>query len=456
MSLKISISGVRGLVPETLTPEVCLDFAKAFGTYLSEKNPQSIPKIVVGTDPRSSSESIKEIVFSGLLYAGCKIVDLGICPTPTVGIMLRELEASGGMIITASHNPLPWNGLKFLRGDGIFLNEAQAQNLIDIYNAKTFKKGKAGKLASNSSAIDTHIKNILKTINPRSIRLKKIKVAVDCCNGAGSKASLKLLEKLGCQIEAINCNPSLPFPHPPEPLAENLGDLSKLVISKNAQIGFAFDADADRLAIVSEKGKPIGEELSLALAVKFILNKHRRGSPKKKIVITNLSTTKVIDDIVRDFGGTVIRTKIGEVHVAEELKKLKGLIGGEGNGGVIYPPVGFNRDGLTALALVLSLMARSGKKISELVSEIPSYYMTKTKIACKDHDQAEDFIKKVKEHFKGKDLILTDGVKAVLPSGWVHVRASNTEPVIRVIAEGGQKEEVENLVRQILEALDQA
>jgi len=453
MSLKISISGVRGLVPETLTPEVCLDFAKAFGTYLGPADSDS-KKVLVGTDPRPSSEFIKGIVFSGLLSCGCKVIDLGICPTPSLGIMVREMKAAGGMMITASHNPLPWNGIKFLREDGIFLNESQAQNLIHIYQSKNFKKAQAGKLVSNPSGIQIHIQNILKVIDARPLRRRSFKVALDCCNGAGSEAVPRLLEKLGCRLEAINCNSSLPFPHLPEPLPENLGELCSRVKDKSADIGFAFDSDADRLAIVSEQGKPIGEEMSLALAVKFILNKHRRGNPKKKIVITNLSTTQVIDDIVREYGGNLIRTKIGEVHVAEEIKKLKGLIGGEGNGGVIYPRVGFNRDGLTAAALILSAMASTGKKISELLSELPSYYMLKKKIACKSRDEAEDFIEKIKEDFEGRDLILTDGVKVLLPSGWVHVRASNTEPVIRVIAEGQQKEEVENLVQQILKPLD--
>lgn len=454
MTLKISISGVRGLVPETLTSEVCLDFAKAFGTYLLEKSPQASPKIVVGSDPRSSSESIKKIVFSGLLSCGCEVIDLGICPTPTVGIMIRELTAAGGIVITASHNPLPWNGLKFIREDGIFLNENQANRLIEIYHTKNFKEGAPGSTASNSSGIDIHIKNILKIIDAQAIQRKSFKVAVDCCNGAGSEASIQLLKKLGCKIEPLNCDLSQPFPHPPEPVSENLSQLCSIVKSKNAEIGFAFDADADRLAIVSEEGKAIGEELSLALATKFILSKNRNSDPKKKIVITNLSTTKAIDDIARDFGGNVIRTKIGEVHVAEELKKLNGLIGGEGNGGVIYPPLGFNRDALAALALILNLMACSGKKISGLAAEIPSYHMLKKKFKCHSRDEAENFIKKIKEKFRGEDIILTDGVKVVLPSGWVHVRASNTEPVIRVIAEGKQKEEIENLVNQILKPLD--
>lgn len=454
MSLKISISGVRGLVPETLTTEVCLDFAKAFGAYLLEKSPQTSPEIVVGCDPRSSSESIKKIVFSGLLSCGCNVIDLGICPTPTLGIMVRKVKAAGGIMITASHNPLPWNGLKFIRSDGIFLNENQANRLIEIYQAKDFKAGKPGSIISNPSGIDIHIENILKAIDARAIQRRSFTVAVDCCNGAGSEASIRLLKKLGCKIEPLNCDLSQPFPHPPEPISENLSQLCSIVKSKNAEVGFAFDSDADRLAIVSEDGKAIGEELSLALAVKFVLNKHRNGSPKNKIVITNLSTTRAIDDIVRDFGGNLIRTKIGEVHVAEELKKLNGLIGGEGNGGVIYPPLGFNRDALAALALILNLMARSGKKISELVSKIPSYHMIKKKFKCHSRDEAQEFIERIKEEFRGKDLILTDGVKVILPSGWVHVRASNTEPVIRVIAEGKQKKEVENLINQVLKPLN--
>jgi len=454
MTLKISISGIRGFFPETLSPEICLDFAKAFGAYLPEKEKTaSSRKVVVGCDPRASSETIREIVFRGLISSGCRVIDLGVCPTPTVGIMVRELKAAGGVVITASHNPLPWNGLKFMREDGIFLNEGQANELIRIYHSKEFRENKNGDLVSNPSAIDIHIKKILRVIDPCAICRKKFKVAVDGVNGAGSEASIRLLNKFSCVIEAINCDMNSPFPHEPEPVPKNLGGLCDLVKKKKADIGFAFDPDADRLAIVSEEGKAIGEELSLALAVKYVLNQHRNGSPKKKIVITNLSTSKMIDDVVHDFGGNVIRTKIGEVHVAEELKKLKGLIGGEGNGGIIYPPLGFNRDALAGVALILSMLASSGKKISALVSEIPSYYMLKKKIECQNPAQAEDFLQRIKENFKKHDLILTDGVKVMLPAGWVHVRASNTEPVIRVIAEGKQKEDVEGLVNQVLKPL---
>ncbi|MBU1026845.1 MAG: phosphoglucosamine mutase [Candidatus Margulisbacteria bacterium] len=455
MTLKISISGVRGTVPDSLTPEVCLDFAKAFGTYLVESPKYKVlnasPTIVIGTDPRATSEFIKGIVLSGILSTGCRIIDIGICPTPTVGIMVRHLKADGGIIITASHNPLPYNGLKFVREDGIFLNEKQALKLIDIYSSKKFFKGALGKLTSNTTAIDFHIKQILNIFKPSNARRKKTKVVIDAVNGAGSEAAVRLLEKYGCNIVAVNCDLSQPFPHPPEPIPENLTQLCQIVKEEKSDVGFAFDADADRLAIVSEKGEPIGEELTLALCTKYILDKYHTLSPKKKIVITNLSTTKAIDDIVRSQQGTVIRTKIGEVHVAEELLKMHGLIGGEGNGGVIFPQIGFNRDSLIGVAIILQLMKSSGKKISELAGEVPGYVMVKSKFDCPSQDETELFLERIKEKFKRKDLILTDGVKVMLPEGWVHVRASNTEPVIRVIAEAKTQAGARGLISQVLE-----
>jgi phosphomannomutase len=445
MTLKISISGIRGSVPDSLTPEVCLDFAKAFGTFLEGG------KVAVGTDSRKSSEFIKGIVFSGLLSAGCKVIDLGICPTPTVGIMTRELKADGGMIITASHNPLPWNGLKFIRGDSIFLNESQAKKVIQLYEAKQFRSAPARGVQADPSGIDTHILKVLKVINPLPIRRKKFTVAVDACNGAGSLALPRLLEKLGCRVLPINCDTSLPFPHNPEPIAENLVQLMQLVKEKKADVGFAMDSDADRLAVVSEKGEAEGEELTLALAVKFILSRNRVLNPKKKIIVVNLSTSRMIDDLSREFGGQTIRTKVGEVHVAEEIKNLKALIGGEGNGGVIHPRVGFNRDSLTAAAIILSYMAASGRKVSELFAELPRYEMVKRKIECRSLDQANDIIDKAKNVFKGRDLILTEGVKAVLPDSWIHVRASNTEPIVRIIAEAKSREQAEELIKKIMD-----
>jgi phosphomannomutase len=282
------------------------------------------------------------------------------------------------------------------------------------------------------------------------VRRKRYKVALDCCNGAGSEIGIKLLNKLGCKVEAINCDTSKAFPRNPEPTAKNLSELTELVKKTGADIGFAFDSDADRLAIVSDKGKPVGEEMTLALAVKFALAKNKY---KNKLVITNLSTTRAIDDIIQENQGIIIRTKIGEVHIAEELKKLEGMIGGEGNGGVIYPPVGFNRDALTAVAIILKFMSTSNRKISELLGQIPCYHMIKKKIKCKSQDQVEAMLDKVKDEFRKNDIILTDGVKVLLPSSWVHVRSSNTEPIIRIIAEGKEKRGVKNLIKRTLNPL---
>jgi phosphomannomutase len=443
MTLIISISGVRGIVPDTLTPEVCLELAKAFGTYLNGG------KVVVGTDPRQSSEFIKGIVFSGLLSTGCRVVDLGIAPTPTVGIMTRELEAAGGIVVTASHNPLPWNGLKFMRGDGIFLNESEGGEFLKIYQGKQFKTAPAKGISVNRTCLDVHIRKVLKTIGGAAVKKAKLKVAFDGCNGAGSVAMVKFLEKLGCQVFAINCNTKLPFPHNPEPVAANLGELMELVKSQGADIGFAVDSDADRLAIVSNEGKAIGEELTLALAVKFVLSHKTIMSTKKPIVVVNLSTSRVIDDVCKELDAVLIRTKVGEVNVTEELKSLNGLIGGEGNGGVIFPAVGFNRDSLSGAGLVLSLLASTKKKVSELVAELPHYEMIKTKVECANRDEANDFMEKAQAAFKGYDLILTEGIKIILPDSWIHIRPSNTEPIVRIIAEARTKEQAGELVKKV-------
>jgi phosphomannomutase len=359
--------------------------------------------------------------------------------------MVRQLKAAGGVIITASHNPLPWNGLKFVREDGIFLNEAQAKKLIAIYEAKQFRLVTSGIVKPNLSAIKTHISLVLKALRPKGL---KYKVALDCCNGAGSVACVELLKKLGCSVAAINCDLTRPFPHDPEPIPKNLKELGQLVRRTKANIGFAMDSDADRLAIVDELGRPIGEELTLTLAAKYLL-----GRSRNKVVVTNLSTTMALDDVVKASGGKLIRTKIGEVHVAEKIKSAHALVGGEGNGGVIYPAVGFNRDTLSGITLILQLMQVTGKKVSELVAELPHYDIVKDKVACADQKQADKFIQKAKSLFPKKNLVLTEGVKAVFPDCWVHIRASNTEPIIRIIAEGKNKQVAEKLIRQVLKPL---
>ena len=445
MTLKISISGVRGYFPESLTLDISLDFAKAFGSYLGPNS-----TVVIGTDSRASSQEIKKTMFEGLASTGTKVIDLGIAPTPTVGIMTRELKASGGIIITASHNPLPWNGFKFVRSDGIFLNENQAKELINIYETKKFKTGQGQDIKNYTTGITEHINKVLKLVNADKIKSKKFKVAIDACNGAGSVAAVEMAEALGCEVIPINCDTTKPFPHDPEPIAKNLTELCATIKKAKANIGFALDSDADRLAIVSDKGEPIGEELTLCLAAKFLLSKNPAGQK----IVTNLSTTQVLDDIAKEFGAKVVRTKIGEVHVAEKIKELKALIGGEGNGGVIVPAIGFNRDSLAGIALVLNLMADSNKTSSLLATELPSYQVTKEKIECSDLRQVREKIEKIKQVFKNNKLDLTDGVKVIFSDGWVHVRASNTEPVIRVIAETKTPARTEELIRQALQAIN--
>lgn len=446
--LKISISGVRGIAclpvgtaGDSLTPEVCLNFAKAFGTYLKGGC------VAIGTDTRSSSEFIKGIVMQGLLSCGCRVIDLGIVPTPTVGITVRELCASGGMIITASHNPPEWNGLKFIREDGIFLNQKQAEKLIALYESHAFEARSGGLVKTYSKASDLHIKKVLKVVSPALIRSQKFRVALDSVNGAGSLITPQLLKKLGCKVIPINTSLNAPFPHGAEPTPDNLADLAALVKREGADIGFAQDPDADRLAIISEKGVAVSEEYTLALCVKSVLSSMIAG---KKVVVTNLSTTRAIEDVTKSLNGVVIRTKIGEVHVAEEMKSVRAVIGGEGNGGVIYPKVGMNRDSLAGIALILMLMAKTGRSISELLAELPVYHIVKKKLECLSQAAAEDLIERAKELYKKETLDLTEGVKVYFKKSWVHLRASNTEPIVRIIAEAPTLDEAQKLAQDLI------
>lgn len=439
--LKISISGTRGTVPDSLTPQVCLDFAKAFGTYLKGGT------VVVGTDTRSSSEFIKGIAIQGLLSCGCNIIDLGIATTPTVGIMVRELEANGGLIITASHNPEPWNGLKFVRNDGIFLNSTQGQQLLDIYYSKAFVEQPGSRAKTNTKAAEIHIKKILKQINPGLIKRRKFKVVIDSVNGAGSVIAPELLRRLGCEVIELYTAPKAPFPRGAEPTPDNIKELARLVKEHHADAGFAQDPDADRLAIVTNTGEAISEEYTLALCSKFIL---KNANAPKKLVVCNLSTTAAIDDIAREFNAIVVRTKIGEVYVAEAIKKENAIIGGEGNGGIIYPKIGFNRDSQIGIALILMYMAKEKKPLSELVAQIPKYYLVKNKIECESTDEASNFIEKIKRKFQNDTLDLTEGVKVIRRDGWLHLRPSNTEAVIRVFAEARSKEIAEKFIAEAL------
>lgn len=460
-SLKISISGARGIIGESLTPELAIDLSAAFGSYVKGG------KIILGYDTRVSGPMLKHAVVAGLMSCGCEIIDIGVVPTPTVQIMVRELDAAGGVIITASHNPIMWNGLKFVRHDGIFLNEDQAQVFLGIAEARkndykksgdyetTIKEGsidyvsydKLGSIKSDLSASAEHMKKVFDQVNVDKIRQAKFKVAIDTCNGAGCHILPLLLKSLGCEVTAINDEANGLFAHNPEPVAANLEQLSILMKSGSYDIGFAVDADADRLAIVDETGRPIGEDYTLTLVTDYLLSQKSEGG----MVVTNLSTTMAIDKVAQKYNAKVIRTKIGEVNVSEILKSKNATVGGEGNGGVMVPAIGFGRDTLAGIAFVLELMADKAKKVSSIVADMPPYKMVKDKVGFSSPEVLTEGLIKMKKKYANAEINELDGVKVSFENSWLHVRASNTEPIVRLIAEAPTEEEALALIAEVKE-----
>ena len=461
MSLKIGVSGVRGIIGESLTEEVISNFAKAYGTFVigdrfigiptQKHKPVPTDKVVlVGRDTRQSGEFATKVVIDGLLATGCKITDVGLCTTPAALFLTRHLKADGAIIITASHNPAQWNGLKFVRPDGTFLTKTEVEKLIKIYNSKKFvlQPNKRGAdITKNPDAIKAHLDKVVKSVDVNVIKKAGFKVAVDYCNGTGAVTTPYLLEKLGCEVAAINTSPDGKFAHNPEPTPKNLEQLAEFVRKTKADVGFAQDPDADRLAVVSEKGIAIGEENTLALAVKHVLSKRCLapflvpGTFLK--VVVNLSTSRMIDDICSEFGATLYRSAVGETNVVDKMREVGAVIGGEGNGGVIFPAVNFGRDSFIGMALILEYMAKSKKRLSELAGSIKQYSIEKIKIDC-PQEKIKGILKNIKNSSKLKaqsaKFSTIDGVKIDYPDGWVHIRGSNTEPVIRIMAEAPAKE----------------
>ena len=449
--LMAGISGVRGVVGEGLTPELLVKYSAAFGNFCKSGGPATFPKVILGRDSRISGEMCRFAVLSGLLATGCEVIDIGVCPTPTVQIAVEGLGANGGIVITASHNPIQWNALKFIGPDGTFLSQREAERLFDLVkNDKiTYQSwNQLGKVKSDHSWIQKHIQKILrlKYIDVKKIKRKKLKVVLDCCNGAAGTISPGLLKALGCRVIKLFCNPDGNFAHDPEPRPENLVSLCHAVRKNKADIGFANDPDVDRLAMVSNRGIPLGEEATLALATKFILSK----KPKSKVV-TNVSTSRMIDDIAKEFGSKVYRTKVGEAHVVKRLKAVKGIIGGEGNGGVILPELHYGRDALVGMALILEYLAESEKNVTDLASELPGYFMIKKKgRLTKDFERN---LAKLKRKYAKEKIDSIDGVKIDFEDSWIHIRKSNTEPIFRIIAEAKTKKKAKELVSESLEIL---
>src|SRR4051812_46547802 len=345
--LKIGITGVRGIVGETFTPELAVEFAESFGTYLDRG------RILVCRDTRPSGAMIRSAVLAGLLAAGCEVVDLGICPTPSMQLAVKWLKADGGIAITAGHNPWQWNALKFVRRDGLYLNPTQGGELLDIFHQGGFGEAswnEIKKVVQNGDAIEAHIHVLHESFAADTIRSRKLTVAVDCCNGACSVLSPQWLAKLGCEVLAVNDNPSAPFPHAPEPKPETMAQLRAVVKAGRAAIGFAHDADGERLGIVSESGEPLSEEMTLAIATEIRL-KERVGP-----VVTNVSTSQAIETVAARHGAEVVRTPVGQAYISEAMIEHQAVIGGEGSGGVIVPEVQLSHDSAATLSLTLQYL----------------------------------------------------------------------------------------------------
>ena len=444
--LIISISGMRGIIGGNLSASIAADYGSAFGTFL-KSNYKTHDKLTVciGRDSRPSGQMLESAVAAGLCAVGVDVVLLSLVITPSVGVMLRQLGCAGGVMITASHNPLPYNGIKLVLDNGVAPSIDQAAKIKEIYFAKKFDyvdSPSCGRIITNNDSYSVHIAKVFDTIDVSAIVAKKFKVVLDSVNGAGGPVTMQMLAKLGCEVHAVNDEPTGIFAHTPEPTEKNLTGLCGIVKQQKADIGFAQDPDADRLAIVDENGVYIGEEYTLALAAKNVFSK------TKGKAATNLSTSRMIDDLACEFGCEVLRTPVGEANVAGTMLANNCVIGGEGNGGVIDLRVGPIRDSLVGIALVLQLMAETGKTISQLVAEIGGYAMIKEKFTA-DKNKAASIMAQARQMFADAKIDTSDGCRFDLDDGWVHLRTSNTEPVMRVIAEAKEKEVAQKYINDI-------
>jgi phosphomannomutase len=455
-----SVSGIRGVFPSAINSENIMRFAAHFGCFQKRRNiktydanSQKNIKIVVGKDSRTTGEALSHAVISGLLSVGVDVVWLGIVSTPTLLLNVLELKAQGGICITASHNPAEWNAMKFVDANGMFLFPGVMNEFLSILdqNIEYVSWKEMGRKTEDYEASNRHIQKILSIgyLNVNKIKEKKYKVVLDSVNGAGGVISPKLLAELDCEIVGINTEPTGYFAHNPEPLPKNLTQICEEVKRHKADIGFATDPDVDRLVIINERGECIGEEYSLLLASKFVLS-HKKGD-----IITNLSSSMANDDIAREFGVRCMRTKIGEINVGKLMQEIRSPIGGEGNGGIICPDVNYTRDAITGMALILGLLAHSGKKISEIASMIPKYYIAKDKIET-DIDRADKLLIAVEKQnwYANATIDTTDGVKIILSDAWIHIRKSGTEPIIRVYVEAKKQTMADDMCKNIVKKIN--
>jgi phosphomannomutase len=426
--LKIGVSGVRGVIGEFLTPSIASAFAQAFGTYVGRG------RVVVGRDTRTSGEMLTHAVTCGLLAAGCEVVQVGIIPTPSLQVYVAATRARGGLAITASHNPAEYNALKLFNARGLFFNNYERSELLDLYHQRSFLEASNAEMqrvcVERSDATRDHLERVLTHVQVPRLRRRRFRVALDAVNGAGSSVSCRFLqEDLGCELHAISVDPTQPFPRVAEPRPDTLAELAALVVRVGADIGFAQDPDGDRLAIVDESGRVLDNDDVLALAVDAALTRVAGD------VVVNLTTSSVVDDVAAAHARRVYRTAVGEANVVEMMQAVDAAIGGEGsNGGIIFPAVHLCRDSYTGMALLLDRMAETGQPMSALAAALPRY-ARRLGTAPFEHGRLGQMMQALEEAFPAAEPDRTDGLKLVLQDGWVHVRASNTEPILRIAVE---------------------
>lgn len=452
MTLIKSISGIRGTIGgkpgDALTPLDIVKFTAAFGTFIKEKS--GISKIVVGRDARISGEMVENLVIGTLQSIGIDVVNLGLSTTPTVEIAVPGEQAGGGIILTASHNPAEWNALKLLNAKGEFINDEEGKQVLSIADALDFDFADVyalGKVTSSDAYLQVHIDQILalELVDVETIKAAKFKIAVDAVNSTGGIFVPKLLAALGVEtVYPLYCEPDGDFPHNPEPLAENLVDLSALVVEKGADLGIAVDPDVDRLCFVMENGDMFGEEYTLVAVSDYILQHHPGNT------VSNLSSTRALRDVTITNGGEYFAAAVGEVNVVTKMKEVGAVIGGEGNGGVIYPATHYGRDALAGIALFLTHLAKSGKRLSELRASYPQYYMSKNKITLTPELDIDHLLAAMQKRYAHEEHSIIDGLKIDFADKWVHLRKSNTEPIIRIYSEGQTPEVADAIAQQII------
>ncbi len=448
MSLMVSISGVRGVVGDSLTPEVVVRYAAAFARYSGGG------KIVLGRDGRITGAPFANIISSTLLSMGCDVLALGVVPTPTIGLTVATEGAAGGISITASHNPMQWNGMKFIGPSGMFLDGPENARLQEILSEppRYAPWDGMGRHTKDEAAARRHVDAVLShpLVKPDAIRKRSFKIVADCINAAGGVVVPGMLRLLGCTVIGLNDDVSGVFARTPEPLPENLGALCEAVKRNGADLGIAVDPDVDRLVFITEKGEPFGEEYTVTAAVDYVLGASPRGAGK---VVVNLSTTRAVEDVAARYGASVERTPVGEINVAGRMKAIGAVIGGEGSGGVIFPGIHHMRDAIAGIGLILSSLAQSGKTMSAFRASLPEYVIRKTSIRSEGKDTAALIEAVASRLSTTAHTNRDDGVKFDFDDGWVHLRRSNTEPIVRIITEARTAAAAEALLTRFKDEL---